>query len=799
MLHFFPAPEAVLNALLTASWQGGVLVLLVLLIQKVAGPWLTAHGRYALWSVVVLRLLLPVAPASPVSLWGLFEPTKTATVVQPAAPPVATSQHIRDVQPVLPSAAPSIETRPAASRFSLPAALLTAWLLGVALVTGRALIAHRRLARRIQRDTTPAPPHLQPLLDQRRVAHQVRRAVTAQVSAAVTTPTLLGLRRPRVVLPPAVADRFSKQELTHVFDHELAHLKRHDLFANWLLVAAVALHWFNPLVWFAARRLRHDREPARDAAVLTHAPDPIAYGRTLLRVLELIPHATPRPIPSTAVAMSLAPRDAHQRFARIARHQPPRRVKQFAGLALLAGLVLLGCTTGTAPAAAPAATSEPAAEPQDPDAVTRSSLGYDAGFGPHSEAFNKPTTAKWDAATLAEVVEDIRTQTGAPLWINWPALNAAGYDPATPIKFWINTPLPAHRMLNLAAQQVNSLGTKPVIDFFTADGVVTITSADDAWRSQPRDLRVLELQDLFGSSGKPTDNPSFDVPDEAMESVILKLIRETVGQPRDWSGEGTPEQPLRFQNGNLIVHATPSHHRQINGLLRKLRESRNPPAYLIDSELYFLDATKARPFRELMERARNPDQSRTAGGTLMAVIPNASFEPIRTERLDPEEQIQYLNPSVQVNANEPASVLMEREIPYVQQAQRNERGGFDLALDAIRESYRLTATVQPGAAPGRPPSVDLALQLIVVNDPFDTRQVFGSAADPEDSASVEILSATHWRPAASFPLPADHAALVLGPALDRLPELGGRTGPLNAEDVPRHPLVVVRVRPGGPQ
>ena len=63
-----PGMQAVLNA----SWQASVLAVMVLGVQAAFGRWLSARWRYALWSVVVIRLLLPVTPGSALSVFNLF-------------------------------------------------------------------------------------------------------------------------------------------------------------------------------------------------------------------------------------------------------------------------------------------------------------------------------------------------------------------------------------------------------------------------------------------------------------------------------------------------------------------------------------------------------------------------------------------------------------------------------------------------------------------------------------------------------------------------------------------------------
>src|SRR5579871_4446820 len=57
-----------------ASWEGSVLVVLVLLVQGLLRRQLTPHWRHALWVLVVLRLALPCSVRSPISLFSWFEP-----------------------------------------------------------------------------------------------------------------------------------------------------------------------------------------------------------------------------------------------------------------------------------------------------------------------------------------------------------------------------------------------------------------------------------------------------------------------------------------------------------------------------------------------------------------------------------------------------------------------------------------------------------------------------------------------------------------------------------------------------
>jgi bla regulator protein BlaR1 len=79
----------------------------------------------------------------------------------------------------------------------------------------------------------------------------------------------MGFIRPRLVFPEGLLDTLSTSQLRHILLHELSHLKRLDIVIGWAMAAVEVLHWFNPLVWVAARQMHRDRELACDADVLS--------------------------------------------------------------------------------------------------------------------------------------------------------------------------------------------------------------------------------------------------------------------------------------------------------------------------------------------------------------------------------------------------------------------------------------------------------------------------------------------------------------------------------------------------
>ena len=112
------------------------------------------------------------------------------------------------------------------------------------------------------------------------------------VCEAIFTPAVTGLLRPRLLLPH---ERYDVQELRYILRHELCHLKRRDMLLKLVLLAANAMHWFNPVVYLMLRQADEDIELACDSAATDglELPERAAYSRTLLAAVQSSVRALP--------------------------------------------------------------------------------------------------------------------------------------------------------------------------------------------------------------------------------------------------------------------------------------------------------------------------------------------------------------------------------------------------------------------------------------------------------------------------------------------------------------------------
>ncbi|HRQ88609.1 MAG TPA: carboxypeptidase regulatory-like domain-containing protein, partial [Bacteroidia bacterium] len=204
------------------------------------------------------------------------------------------------------------------------------------------------------------------LLD--RVAREqgCRRIPALRITRAVPAPAVSGLLRTEILLPPSTLQRLDETELRLVLLHELAHLRRRDLWLHWLLTLLQAVHWFNPVLWWAFHRLRVEAESAADAWALQRCGDetPLRYGETLLRLLETEQPPRRVAIPGVVGVVESA-RDLRSRIRAIGRFSRRKSRLATAGAAsLLVGLAAAGLTQAPKEtpdkAAAPAAPAEQA-------------------------------------------------------------------------------------------------------------------------------------------------------------------------------------------------------------------------------------------------------------------------------------------------------------------------------------------------------------------------------------------------------------------------------------------------------
>lgn len=266
-----------------------LLIVFVLLIRRPFARLLGAGAAYSLWSLPVIRLFLPEFNLTlPKALSDKFSITKTTDV----------SEAVNDTI----SATPRMTETFQSPTFQIPwiQILLTLWIGGAALWLAYHLLQHIRIKRSLSENSTALPSALEPIAYQAKRQIGMKREVNIRVSSQQTGPLVIGSLKPLIILPQGFMSDYSRRQQHNALAHELAHIKRGDLWMASLALLFRALNWPNPLIHFAAGKFRADQEAACDAYVLARLGGTQdireGYAETLVHAAKHTLQLTPTPL-----------------------------------------------------------------------------------------------------------------------------------------------------------------------------------------------------------------------------------------------------------------------------------------------------------------------------------------------------------------------------------------------------------------------------------------------------------------------------------------------------------------------
>ncbi|MBN1972198.1 MAG: hypothetical protein JW787_01065, partial [Sedimentisphaerales bacterium] len=275
-------------------WQVSLLVIIIAIADLFLRKRVWPQVRYALWLLVLIKLIIPPGFALSTSIVSQIRahmPPKSINVEPETAQSESSFKIVSEN--IVPETTPRFEpdTFPEKENFILPAEstsqshisnpiivsekvsidwkawLMIGWLAGVIILLFWAITRYHALRRKFCTKTQKAniPKWFEPLLSETANRLKLRNIPKIAFSDNISSPAVFGTFNPVLVLP---ADRnLSQKIMEHILLHELAHIKRLDLKVNTLTTLLQIVYWFNPLLFFAGKRLRHLRELCCDATV----------------------------------------------------------------------------------------------------------------------------------------------------------------------------------------------------------------------------------------------------------------------------------------------------------------------------------------------------------------------------------------------------------------------------------------------------------------------------------------------------------------------------------------------------
>ena len=309
--------------------SSSVLILVVALLRLVLRDKISARLQYALWLLVLVRLLVPVS--------FFHSPVSVAEAAAPVTERVWYASHmviyVRNTAPV-PEQALSDPSEYEEGSVVTPGqalllrdTLLLTWYAGMVVMAAWLLLVNLRLARRLKKNRTPFDYH---------------SVMPVYVAEGIPSPCLFGLFKPSIYLTERAAEDDTRAR--QIIAHELTHYRHGDMLWALLRSACLVVWWFNPLVWLAAALSRQDCELACDEGTIKALGEEARfdYGRTLVGMAAI--GARPSDLLCGATTMTTGKKSLKERVARIA--NAPKVSVLAVILALIIAAVAVGCTYG---------------------------------------------------------------------------------------------------------------------------------------------------------------------------------------------------------------------------------------------------------------------------------------------------------------------------------------------------------------------------------------------------------------------------------------------------------------------
>lgn len=329
------------------AFTSSALILIVLAVRVLFRNKLSARLRYALWGVVLLRLLIPFQVELPASVSdsvpllvsnavpevGQWE-KRTIPVFPERSKPVA--EFDLDIETTLePGEILSYSDKAGGQQRSADGEtiiwyryllspeqiVLALWLAGAVLTGTVILLSNLRFTLRLRK--------------RRERLEDIDSPVPVYTAEGLPSPCLFGVLRPAVYVTPQAAEE--PDTLRHVLAHELTHHAHKDHLWSLLRCLALALHWYDPLVWLAVVLSKQDGELACDEGAVARLGEAerIPYGRTLV---DMVAARSLRPadLLSCSTAMTGGGKSVKQRVAQLVKKPETVKIALFAAVALVA-------------------------------------------------------------------------------------------------------------------------------------------------------------------------------------------------------------------------------------------------------------------------------------------------------------------------------------------------------------------------------------------------------------------------------------------------------------------------------
>ena len=245
-------------SLLQMSFLGTVIILLIVVLRAVLINRLPKKTFLILWWIALIRLLVPFSIKSVTSIYSLLQS------IYSDINPVRTAQTTTflPINGNMPEIANGL-SEAMVQRTESISILSVIWLAGLLLCFGFFAVSYIKCYREFRFSL----PVENDILEAWKEKHPLKRSLSIRQTETIAAPLSYGVIRP-VILMPKNTEWKNIYQLRYVLEHEYVHIRRLDMLTKLIMIAAVCIHWFNPLVWVMYILFNRDLELSCDETVV---------------------------------------------------------------------------------------------------------------------------------------------------------------------------------------------------------------------------------------------------------------------------------------------------------------------------------------------------------------------------------------------------------------------------------------------------------------------------------------------------------------------------------------------------
>ncbi|WP_253200806.1 M56 family metallopeptidase [Clostridium sp. CF012] len=271
-----------------------ILSLIILLFKLIIKDKLGVRLHYAIWLIVVIRLLIPYGLQSSLSVFNLIKFESGGIIQKTYTVSYETSKSINSKKidtDVTPSVSKAMSPNNTSNDNSIPMYIKLIsymWLLGVIILGFYTIVMTVKLKNKFKNCNVCENEEVKLLLIQCKNKLNLKSNIKILNTNQIKTPCILGFISPKLLLPIGIENCVNQNELEFIILHELAHVKRMDIIVGCISEALQIIHWFNPIIWYSFYRMSNDKELACDALALSYinCNEYLNYGKTIIKLLE---------------------------------------------------------------------------------------------------------------------------------------------------------------------------------------------------------------------------------------------------------------------------------------------------------------------------------------------------------------------------------------------------------------------------------------------------------------------------------------------------------------------------------